>query len=402
MRTAKVAATTRLGSPPRRFPTLCSALGALGTILLLTSPAAAAAEWSLLPSSLAFSASTRPSISCTSKRACLSVSSTWNGSKRLPAAYLWDGSEWKNAGPPFPSEASEASLEGVACVSAKRCTAVGRASTAPGESGALVEQANNVRNGEWTVVHPPNPAGAVESNLSSVSCRTARFCAAVGYYYTATNDQKTLAELWNGKRWAVAETPNPAAANESGLLGSSFSGVACTSADSCTAVGSYHTKSLRLLMFAEHWDGSEWTLQTVAEPPSEGEGELEAVSCAARESCFAVGAVDTGAGTVAATEHWDGSEWAFQHTPEPEGSRLASVSCVSAGSCTAVGWRYGGAELPLAVGWNGSGWSLQEAVAPQGSTGSSLEGVSCLAKACVAAGQAALGGEPSLLAERSM
>jgi hypothetical protein len=214
MDTGKVATVRYCGSHHRRrWRRLWTTLAAFGTMLLLASASAAAAEWSLLPSSLAFSASTRPSVSCTSKQACLSVSSIWNGSKRLPAAYLWNGSEWKNAEPPFPSEASDALLEGVACVSATRCTTVGSAATAPGESGTLVEQATNATTGEWAVVPSPNPAEAEESNLSSISCSSAASCTAVGYYYTPTNDQKTLAERWNGKKWSIEETPNPAGAN---------------------------------------------------------------------------------------------------------------------------------------------------------------------------------------------
>jgi hypothetical protein len=402
VRKARVSAVEHRVALYRRLPRLWIGPAAVGIIFLLAISSAAAAEWSLLPSGLAFTASTRPSVSCGSKRACLSVSSTWNGSKRLPAAYFWNGKEWSDADPPFPSEASEASLQGVACVTAKRCIAVGKASTAPGKSGTLVEQTTNAEAGEWTVVHPPNPVEAEESNLSNISCASAKSCTAVGYYYTPTNDQKTLAEHWNGRKWSIEETPNPLGANESGLLGSSFSGVACPSTDSCTAVGTYHTKSLQELMFAEHWNGSEWTLQKVAEPPAEGEGELEAVSCPSVESCYAIGAVQTGSEVVAAAEHWNGSEWAFEVTPHVASSRLGSVSCTSAESCTAVGWRFDGGELTLAEHWDGSAWSLQETINPPESTSSGLEGVSCYTSArCIATGQAALGEEPSLLAERS-
>jgi hypothetical protein len=403
MRIVRAAAVRHRVSPDRRRLALGLALPLFGTILLLASSSAAAAEWSLLTSSLAFSASTRPSVSCTSKRACLTVSTTWNGSKRLPEASAWNGSEWKDADAPFPSGASEASLEGVTCVSAKRCLGVGGASSGDGR-GTLVEQATYKETWEWTVVHPPNPAEAEESNLSSISCAGAKACMATGWYYTHTNDSKTLAEFWNGKKWSVEVTPNPAGANETGLLGSSFSGVSCASADSCTAVGYYYTKSsLHLRMFAEHWNGSEWALQTVAEPPAEGEGELEAVSCPLAESCFAVGAVQTGKKLVAAAEHWNGSEWAFETAAEPEDSRLASVSCSkSAESCTAVGWQDDKEELTLAEHWNGSAWSLQQTINPPKSSGSSLEGVSCYAtEACIATGQAALAKEPSLLAEQS-
>jgi hypothetical protein len=45
----------------------------------------------------------------------------------------------------------------------------------------------------------------------------------------------TLAEAWNGVTWVVQHTPSPAKAKESEL-----SGVSCTAATTCTAVGHWN------------------------------------------------------------------------------------------------------------------------------------------------------------------
>jgi len=43
---------------------------------------------------------------------------------------------------------------------------------------------------------------------------------------------------------------------------------------------------------------------------------------------------------MALAEHWNGSTWAIQATPNPAGaavSMLSGISCVSSTTCTAVG-----------------------------------------------------------------
>ena len=64
-----------------------------------------------------------------------------------------------------------------------------------------------------------------------------------------------------------------------------------------------------------------------------------------------------GTGTLA--EHWDGTSWSLQATPDPAGagvSVLEGVSCPAAGFCAAVG-RYqnaAGKHVTLAETWNGT------------------------------------------------
>ena len=52
-------------------------------------------------------------------------------------------------------------------------------------------------------------------------------------------------------------------------------------------------------------------------------------------------------------ERWNGTAWAMQSIPNPNGSgQLNGVSCTSASACTAVGY-YGG-YVTLAERWNGT------------------------------------------------
>jgi hypothetical protein len=53
-------------------------------------------------------------------------------------------------------------------------------------------------------------------------------------------DEVTLAERWNGRRWSIERTPNPAGAKASEL-----EAVSCAPATTCTAVG--HSDNLALV-----------------------------------------------------------------------------------------------------------------------------------------------------------
>jgi hypothetical protein len=100
----------------------------------------------------------------------------------------------------------------------------------------------------WAIQATPNPAGATSSVLSGVSCTAATACTAVGYYGNSSGTQVTLAERWNGSSWAIQPTPNPAGATSSVL-----SGVTCTAATACTAVGDYYNTAGTQVTLAERF-----------------------------------------------------------------------------------------------------------------------------------------------------
>ena len=56
----------------------------------------------------------------------------------------------------------------------------------------------------WRTPNPPRGSNlpAAVASLSAVSCPSATTCVAVG-----TSDSGALAELWNGKTWAIQHLP---------------------------------------------------------------------------------------------------------------------------------------------------------------------------------------------------
>jgi hypothetical protein len=265
----------------------------------------------------------------------------------------------------------------VSCPTAVMCVAVGEVTLNATET-MLAERWNGHK---WSVMRLVRPPGATNSFLTGVSCTSARACTAVGSVYVPSTGGGPVAERWNGSRWTVQVTPSP------GNEGVPFAAVSCGSATSCTAVGYYYGVDTTL---AEHWNGRTWTIQSL--PPVGNPGaDLSAVSCRSGAACTAAGyydgTSDEGPGTAPLAMRWGGGSWTVQPTPGDAGenvtSGLTGVSCAAASTCIAVGGSvYGG---PLAMRWDGTTWRTQNVVGPFSLLG--FNGVSCpAATACIAIG----------------
>jgi hypothetical protein len=383
--------------PVRYAAALATVAAGVGAMLAMTSAADAATmpgpssgtpAWSIMSTPNPTGGGGLSAISCTSASSCTAVGSN-SSAARATLAEHWNGTTWAIQATPNPSGAEESKLFGVSCASASACTAVGyyyNGSVQP----VLAEHWNGKK---WAIQTTPSGIVGIEM---AVSCTAPWACTAVGYYANSGGTAVTLAERWNGKTWAVQTTPNPA-----GSSGNYLDGVLCTSAWVCTAVGYYYNNSTGYTQpLAERWNGKAWVIQSVP-TISNDNVQLSGVSCPSASACTAVGSYVsfTGSpGTVA--ERWNGKTWAMQSIPNPttvgDSLQLAGVSCASASACTAVG-SYdasdGGTIVTLGEHWNGTAWAVQSTPNPPGDGSpyarSSLDGVSCTsASACIAAGSA--------------
>jgi hypothetical protein len=289
-------------------------------------------------------------------------------------------------------------LEGVSCTSGRACTAVGssgplvvwlgystgrqlapmalRSAAAATKTTTLAERWDGAR---WRIEPTPNPAGSANSALNGVACSSVRACTAVG-----SRDAGTvfvpLAERWNGSRWSIERAPRPAGSTNSELLG-----VSCPTSHECIAVGDYETTSNAFAGFAERWNGSRWTLAGVARPSASA--FLDSVSCSSARRCTAVGGYEISSTSLPLAERWTG-RWRKQQTPG-SGS-LDGVSCPTSSQCTSVGSQpngQSGESAVLAMQWKGGKWKTHSAPEPPGSTQGFLRGVSCsTVTSCAAAG----------------
>ena len=295
---------------------------------------------------------------------------------------------WRVQFTPKPPGTS-AFLQDVSCPARGSCIAVGFA-TSGGNPATLAEHWDGTR---WTIQATPNPAGppgAAQATLNGVSCASSASCTAVGDYYT-TSGYQPLAEHWDGTRWTIQTVPIPAGA-EGGDLGS----VSCASPGSCTAVGYYSKTGGENLPLAEHWNGTSWAVQAV--PVPSGGGELLGVSCPTDLDCIAVG--ESFGLTNVLAERWTGSRWIAQTIPRPAGTNMAllSVSCKAPERCIAVGdetTRSGSGTITtgaIVERSTGTTWTIQTDAAPPGTA---LSGVSCAsAQSCTAVGEDGLNAGP--------
>ena len=366
----------------RRFAAAAMALCCAG--LIAFAPAASGAgTFSVVasPNPTGSTGSHLNGVSCVSASNCTAVG--YYATSSSPGRTLverWNGTTWSIIPSPNPTGSTGGYLNSVSCVSASNCTAVGYYTTASSPGRTLVERWNGTK---WSIIPSPNATGSIGSYLNAVSCTAATSCAAVGYSYNSTAT-KTLAARWNGTNWAVSASPNP-----SGDDPALFS-VSCASATNCLAVGNYTSTSGSDATLAERWNGTKWSI--VASPTPKGsDSYLNAVSCASGTYCIAVGSTypATGPGRTL-VERWNGSAWAIVSSPSPAGvneSWLSGVRCRSATTCTAVGASSATSDKTLVERWNGSAWVIVASPNPTESTASYLNDVSCVtATACTAVG----------------
>jgi hypothetical protein len=325
-------------------------------------------------------------VDCAAATSCTAVGTyTAKSHAILTLAERWDGTSWTVKSTPNPARGTLVGLDQVTCTSATACTAVGAYTATSGKRDTLAERWNGT---SWTIQSTSNQAGATESGLTAVACTTATACTAVGSYINSSNKTVTLAERLHGKSWKVESTPNQAGTTQSQLTG-----VACTSATRCIAVGSYVAKSGTRNTLAERWNGHSWTITRTPNPATSSGSQLSGVACTSAAACTAVGGYFNKSGFgVTLAERWNGKSWKVQSTPKTSGapySVLSGVECTSATACTAVGdyTNRSAIEFTLTERWNGKSWKVQSTPKPAGAFGSGLSGVACTsASRCTSVG----------------
>ena len=101
-----------------------------------------------------------------------------------------------------------------------------------------------------------DPNTSTFNRLGAVSC-TSDLIVAVGDSFNRYANQ-TLVETFNGATWSIAASPNTSMSSSNVLTG-----VSCTSATSCVAVGTANGGTA-FQTLVEAFDGNTWTLR--AEP----------------------------------------------------------------------------------------------------------------------------------------
>ena len=228
----------------------------------------------------------------------------------------------------------------------------------------------------WTQVHVPEPAGQ-QASLAGVDDLSPDNAWAVG-----TSDGLTLIEHWNGKRWSIVPSPNPATgtAGDSDTLAS----ISGSGPDDLWAAGwdsNEATQTIQLLF--EHWNGTTWT--AVTSPTPAGSFQFASgITAISPDNVWAVGTDRTdGAKTLSA--RWNGTAWSIVPTPNisnagKDQNQLTGVSSDGAGQVWASGFADDAGQnfrVPYVLHLVGHKWVLTTVPNP-GTEGSALNGIAVL------------------------
>jgi len=230
---------------------------------------------------------------------------------------------------PNTTTAHDNFLNGVTCVSASDCWAVGFANNGTADQ-TLVEQWNGA---SWSIVPSPSTSAAHTDSLSGVNCPSASDCWAVGFANTGTADQ-TLVEHWNGTSWSIVPSPNTTAAQHNEL-----NDISCLSASDCWGVGDASNGTADQTL-VEQWNGTSWVIVSSPNTTTAHDNFFYGVTCVSTSACWAVGFANNGTADQTLVEQWNGTSWVIvssRSTTTTQFNDLFGVSCVSASDCWAVG-----------------------------------------------------------------
>jgi hypothetical protein len=286
----------------------------------------------------------------------------------------WNGQAWQRVRSPNAPGSQVSSLDSVSAVSPTDIWASGTGAGAEGVVYTLMEHWNGR---SWSRVRTPdNPASQV-NYLQAVSADSARDAWAAADYTNPQGVWIPYAEHWNGSRWSIVPVPGPA-----GSLQTFLTGVYAFSPKDAWLVGQCIDAAGVPVALAEHWNGRRWAVTRVPGPKGVSTTGFSAIAGRSPSDLWAVGNSTTASGdTPSLIEHWNGSRWSVTPSPNPrrgEGATLAAVGVDAAGGAWAAGAteESSGAGQTVALHWTGRAWTLVPTPSVRGAQAAQLNGIS--------------------------
>jgi hypothetical protein len=331
--------------------------------LLVTTGIAQAAGWSVVPSP---SPNSKVGGSELKAVAVVAANNVWAvGNFAVPNATCtnctfdtliehWNGTKWSVVPSPSVGNGSD-TLEAITVISAKDIWAVGNHDdSATGDNQTLTEHWNGSK---WSLVASPNVGTDSDNFLNGVTAVSANNVWAVGSEKASSTTQvQTLIEHWNGTKWSVVTSPNVGTGNNN------LNGVTTVSAKDVWAVGAFVDINGNDNTLTEHWNGTKWSVVTSPNRVT-GVNILFAVKATSTNDVWAVGQ----ASPLSLIEHWNGTTWSVVTSPSPgtTDNILGGVAIISAKNIWAVGYsNTNGSLKTLTEHWNGTTWSVVASPSP--------------------------------------
>jgi len=280
-------------------------------------------------------------VACTSASQCWAVG--FHGVMTFgvgqPLIEQWDGINWTIYSSPLANPvAQDGLLSSVTCNSVSDCWAVGYQLSGNFNQTLIYHWNGSI----WAALTSANTSAAESNVLNGVTCLSASDCWAVGNHDVGTPvggaaPQATLTEHWDGTAWTIAPSPDPTTNYD--VLYS----VSCGSSSDCTAVGLFAQGTIYQTL-VEHWNGLLWQVVQSPNPNPNQDNALESVTCNSTSDCWAVGYFNAGDVNNPVDDtliiHWDGAAWSIVSSPnrsDYQFNLLYGVTCSSATDCWAVG-----------------------------------------------------------------
>jgi D-alanine-D-alanine ligase-like ATP-grasp enzyme len=290
-----------------------------------------------------------------------------------------------------------AEIASVSCPAAGNCGAGGSYGDRSGHLQAfVVSEVHGTWGAAREVAGVLNTSG--NAQIYTVSCGAAGNCAAGGYYRDSSGHYQAFTVTENNGTWGHAEQV-AAALNTGG--NAAIESVSCVSAGNCAAAGQYLDGSRHTQAFVINEVHGTWGRPAkVAAPIKDGSARIDTVSCGSTGSCSAGGSysrigstrveafvVDEGHGSWGASKQVPGT--AALNTGG--NASVGSVSCASAGSCSAGGsYRHGTGVQVFVVSEVHGSWGRAEEV--PGTAALNTGGYAQIAVSCPSAGNCSVGG----------
>jgi hypothetical protein len=297
----------------------------------------------------------------------------------------------------------------VSCPAAGDCSAVGQYEDSNSDDQVFV--ADEV-NGTWQdAIEVPGTATLNQGGsaaIYSVSCRAAGNCSAGGSYRDSSRRQQAfVASEVNGTWQDAIEVPGTATLNQDG--GAAVSSVSCATAGNCSAGGTYLDSANHMQVFVANEVNGTW--RSAIEVPGTatlnqgGSAVIHSVSCATAGNCSAAGsylasATSTGDDTQAfVADEVNGTWHAAIEVPgtaalnKSGSAQVFSVSCATAGNCSAGGSYYDAREHTQAFVANEVNGTWQTAIEVPGTAKLNTDGFAeTLSVSCPTAASCSAGG----------
>jgi putative hemolysin len=375
------------------------AVTAVPTGAAWAAPANATAGWTIVttPNVGSGEGNVMDAVSCPKAQSafCMAVGGYYTGTSpviKQTEIQQWNGTAWKIVKSPNATGTNALSdyLGGVSCPTTKFCMAAGYYTQSAGlPDQTLIEKWNGT---SWKIVSTPDVSG-VSNDLTSVSCPSAKFCIAAGYTISSSFLEQTVIEEWNGTSWSIVNSPDTSSSQDNFLWG-----VSCPSASFCMADGYYDDTSGNQLTLIEELTGGSWKITPSpngSPAPSTALNSLWSVSCVTSKFCMAAGDYWNSSNVQQnLIEKWAGSSWKIVPSPDTsstlDNGLYAGVSCTSTAFCmdTTQASITSGYTQTLALEWAAGSWKIVPSQDTSTTQNNRLQAASCPTTSfCLSVGQ---------------